>query len=87
LIHFGTKTLVNTHTTTMSLRSAVLAAALPNLARTSFTRSALSSALASLPPSTPEHRAAPLSDDVVDTLFGPGSSGPRALVRAWEDAG
>ncbi|KAL1412070.1 hypothetical protein Q8F55_003067 [Vanrija albida] len=70
----------------MSLRSAVLAHALPHLPRTSFTRAALSTALASLPPSDAQHRP-PLSHDVVDTLFGPGAAGPRALVRAWEDAG
>ncbi|TXT07387.1 hypothetical protein VHUM_03107 [Vanrija humicola] len=71
----------------MSLRAAVLSAALPNVARTSFTRAALSTALSTLPPTNPEYRAAPLSEDTVDTLFGPGASGPRVLVRAWEDAG
>lgn len=69
----------------MSLRTAILSAALPSLSRTSFTREALSSALASIP----SHAGLDASarDGVIDTLFGPGNEGCHALVAAWEDEG
>jgi hypothetical protein len=70
----------------MSLRAAILSAALPTLPRTSFTRAALSSALASLPAHSELDSAA--RDGVLDTVFGPGGvEGPRALVSAWEEQG
>lgn len=73
----------------MSLRSAILTHAVPILGRTSFTRAALTGALASLPPTHPDYKGpAPLDESVVDTLFGAGpTAGPRALVDAFAQAG
>jgi hypothetical protein len=71
----------------MSLRSTILTHSLPLLPTYSFTRQTLTHALSSLPPDHASYRPEPLSDSVVDTLFGPGPSAGKALVEAWEDEG
>lgn len=70
----------------MSLKTAILKHAIPNLGRTSFTRAALTTSLASLPPSHPDYKPQ-LEESVIDTLFGPGTAGPRELVNAFAEAG
>ncbi|GFZ50649.1 hypothetical protein JCM24511_08407, partial [Saitozyma sp. JCM 24511] len=71
----------------MSLRSTILTHSLPLLPTYSFTRQTLTHALSSLPSDHPSYRPEPLSESVVDTLFGPGPSAGKALVEAWEHEG
>lgn len=71
----------------MSLRNAILTHALPHIPTTSFTRSALTSSLAQLPKEHPDHRAEAISDQLLDTLYGPDRGPEKELVRRWADEG
>lgn len=84
----------------MSLRTAILKAAIPHIPEQGFTRAALNTGLASLPSSATSSSSASSAsssagldeagrDAVIDTLFGSSSASdaPRALVQAWEDEG
>ena len=71
-----------------SLRSIILHHSLPLLPSRSFTRQTLAIALSCLPPSHPDHRSTPLSDSIIDTIFGNGPTAPgHALVDAWQEVG
>lgn len=71
----------------MSLRTKILSHSLPLLPTHSFTRQTLSLALSRLPSGHPDHQAEPISETVLDTIFGDGNAASKALVQRWEEEG
>lgn len=71
----------------MSLRAKILTHSLPLLPTHSFTRQTLSLALSRLSADHPDYISEVTPDSTLDTLFGDGSAGPKALVRRWEEEG
>lgn len=71
----------------MSFRSAILTHALPHIPSASFTRQALTASLTTLSKDHPDYRSAPLSDEVLDTLYGSERGAEKELVARWADEG
>lgn len=71
----------------MSIRAKILTHSLPLLPTQSFTRQTLSLALSRLPSDHPDHQAEPVSETVLDTVFGDGNAASKALVQRWEEEG
>jgi hypothetical protein len=71
----------------MALRSKILTHALPLIPTHSFTPSTLTYSLSSLSKSHPDYQDGPVSDSIIDTLFGGDVGAKKALLQAWEQDG